>query len=278
MKKLFNLILKLKYSMLFRRKEHDFDSVEQFCIFAGYPRSGHSLVGALMDAHPEMIISHELDVLDKITKGFSYRHIYAMIIENSRKWALKGRKASGYNYSVKGQWQGRYRKLKIIGDKRGGRTTMLLSQGFHLLEKLKEELPVPLRIIHVVRNPFDNIVTRAHKGREVMQEISPDGIRNIINRHFEQADLNMRVISDSGCHVLTIKHEELISNPRAVLIDICDFLGIEAPMSWVKACAAIVFEKPHKTRFSFDYSKEQIDEINEKMEMYPFFQGYSFDS
>jgi phage terminase large subunit-like protein len=43
-----------------RNRFHD---VGVFCIFIGYPRSGHSLVGSLLNAHPEVIISHELDVL-----------------------------------------------------------------------------------------------------------------------------------------------------------------------------------------------------------------------
>lgn len=277
MSKLLTFIQKIKYNYLFRREKDAFTAVEQFCIFAGYPRSGHSLVGALMDAHPEIIISHELDALGKLTKGFNYRQIWAMILENSRKYARKGRKWSGYSYVVKKQYQGRFTKLRVIGDKKGSRTTLLLNERFNLIEKLKEEMPVPVRIIHVVRNPFDNIVTRARKGNDVQREITPVGIRNNISRHFAQAAVNHRIISESGCHVLTIRHEELISSPRAVLIQICDFLELEAPAPWLRACAEIVFEKPHKTRFDFDYPKEMIDEINEQMGMFPFFDGYSYN-
>ena len=46
-----------------RWRRHELQSVEAFCIFIGYPRSGHSLLGSLLDAHPEMVIAHELDVL-----------------------------------------------------------------------------------------------------------------------------------------------------------------------------------------------------------------------
>ncbi|KAJ7371717.1 hypothetical protein OS493_023052 [Desmophyllum pertusum] len=40
-----------------------YDGVETFVMFIGYPRSRHSLVGAILDAHPEIIIPHEYDVL-----------------------------------------------------------------------------------------------------------------------------------------------------------------------------------------------------------------------
>ena len=35
------------------------DNVRIFFIFLGYPRSGHTILGALMDAHPNMVISHQ---------------------------------------------------------------------------------------------------------------------------------------------------------------------------------------------------------------------------
>lgn len=277
MKKLWIWLLKIRYNYLFSREQEAFADVEKFCLFAGYARSGNSLVGALMDAHPEIIISHELDALGKLTKGFNYRQIWAMILENSRKYVRKGRKWSGYSYVVKKQYQGRFTNLRVIGDKKGSRTNQLLTERINLIERLKEEMPVPVRIIHVIRNPFDNIVARASKGYDVRQEITPVGIRNNISRHFAQASVNQRIISESGCHVLTIRYEELIANPRAVLIQICDFLELEASPAWLRACAAIVFEKPHKTRFDFDYPKEMIDEINQQMGMFPFFEGYSFN-
>ena len=31
----------------------------RFFIFFGYPRSGHTILGALVDAHPNMVISHQ---------------------------------------------------------------------------------------------------------------------------------------------------------------------------------------------------------------------------
>ena len=38
-------------------------------LFAGFPRSGHSVVGALTDAHPQAEIAHELDAVGLIEAG-----------------------------------------------------------------------------------------------------------------------------------------------------------------------------------------------------------------
>ena len=35
------------------------DGVKKFVFFVGHPRSGHSIVGSFMDAHPNMVIAHE---------------------------------------------------------------------------------------------------------------------------------------------------------------------------------------------------------------------------
>ena len=37
--------------------------IKKFILFIGYPRSGHSIVGSLMDAHPHMVIANEFLLL-----------------------------------------------------------------------------------------------------------------------------------------------------------------------------------------------------------------------
>ena len=39
-------------------------------MFIGYPRSGHSLIGSLLDVHPNAIVAHELDALKFVGAGF----------------------------------------------------------------------------------------------------------------------------------------------------------------------------------------------------------------
>ena len=39
--------------------QQDADGVEKFVFFVGYARSGSSIVGSMVDAHPNMIIANE---------------------------------------------------------------------------------------------------------------------------------------------------------------------------------------------------------------------------
>ena len=51
--------------------------------------------------------------------------------------------------------------FKVIGDKKGGRTSQILTNPdkVTILEDIRQVVQVPLKFIHVFRNPFDNIAT-----------------------------------------------------------------------------------------------------------------------
>ena len=69
-----------------------FNNLKYFCIFIGYPRSGHSLVGSMIDAHKNAIIAHELNFCQSIRKGCSRQQLLKEITQNSASAAQKGRK------------------------------------------------------------------------------------------------------------------------------------------------------------------------------------------
>ena len=89
-------------------KRRLFKEVEYYCMFFGYPGSGHSLVGSLMDAHPKMVISHELDALDYMRRGYRQNQIFSLILQRSAEFTQEGREWTGHSYKVEGQWQGGY--------------------------------------------------------------------------------------------------------------------------------------------------------------------------
>ena len=98
-----------------------------FIMFIGQSRSGHSIVGSMLDAHPEVIIPHEFDILEnwatikRLTgtqKSATKYLLFYKLHELSRFHAGFGRNAprsivddgsNTYIYHVPGQWQGTYR-------------------------------------------------------------------------------------------------------------------------------------------------------------------------
>ena len=106
------------------------NKVKNFVLFIGYPRSGHSIVGALLDAHPHVVISHELCVLQtwrtsrKEKKKYSKYDMFKEILKNTEK-TLKGHGFRSmnltrkyYTLNVPGLYQGKYENyIQVIGDK-----------------------------------------------------------------------------------------------------------------------------------------------------------------
>lgn len=67
-----------------------FEEVEAYCMFLGYARSGHSLLGSLLDAHPDVVIAHELDALRYLRGAFGRAQVYSLILQNARRFADGG--------------------------------------------------------------------------------------------------------------------------------------------------------------------------------------------
>ena len=51
--------------------------------------------------------------------------------------------------------------LQVIGDKKGGKTTNQLKklENVNALKEIKQVVQIPMKFLHVVRNPYDNIAT-----------------------------------------------------------------------------------------------------------------------
>ena len=154
----------------------------------GHNRSGSTLLGSLLDAHPEIGIGNELNAVS--------RHaLYSALLGASqhaqgtwvalkdarlpapRAWTLElalrsfyacgqGRQQQEFDYHVPGQWQGRWagQSPAVLGDKNTDNLVRPLylanmSLGMHHLELLHTSLGVPFVYVQVIRSPLDTIAT-----------------------------------------------------------------------------------------------------------------------
>jgi len=260
-----------------RRHRKYFDQVRVFLMFMGYPRSGHTLIGALLNAHPEAVVAHELNVLRYVRKGFSRDRLYARLIGRDRWFAARGYVWTGYSYRVPDQWQGKYARLRVIGDKRGGRTSRELAWNPELPAKLKETTGVKLKIIHIVRNPFDNIATRARGGNYYNRAVTPEKLHTEIERHFKEVAAIEKIRREQRYEIFELSHEAFLDDPRRHLADMCRFLEIEPYGDYIEDCMRIIRKSKHKSRNKIAWDEEAIDAIYYKMKEYEFLQGYHFN-
>jgi hypothetical protein len=255
-----------------RRLNGDLASVRAFVLFIGHPRSGHSLVGALLDAHPDMLIAHELDALKYVEAGFGRSSLYALLVRHERARVAGGHvSGSGYVYAVPGQWQGRYRHLEVIGDKKGSRSTLRLEERPDLIDRLAASIDVPMRIIQVVRNPYDNIATMARRapGRSLGEHIE---------KYFREAATVDRLVDGLDAEAFHRLHlEDLIADPRGELSRLCRFLGVDAPSDYLDACAGIVFDAPRRTRDDAPWTPALLDSVARRAGAHSWLARYDAD-
>jgi hypothetical protein len=247
-----------------------FQDVETFCIFIGYPRSGHSLIGALLDAHPDIIIAHALGALKYVQAGFSRNQLFYLLLRNSQRQAREGRRQDEYDLSVPHGWQGRFRKLRVIGDKRGSDTTLRLRSVPGLLDRLRRRIGLRIRVIHVYRNPYDNISTICRRHRMTPSDGISFYFRLCETVEKTKADLDPGELFEFG-------HESFVAEPEPTLTRICEFLGVGTDDAYLRNCSRIVFPAPRKTRFETNWSKRLILTLEEKKSLYPYLKDYVLD-
>ena len=262
--------------LLFNR--HKYEHLRCFLIFMGYPRSGSSTLATLLDAHEAIIISHELNVLELINKGFKQQQLFYLIKKNSRLFNRKGRMSTGYPGIIQGQFNGRAKKLEVIGDKKAGKTSLLAAQNPNLLERLKYEIKAPVKCIHIVRNPFDMITTQAYGGNLRQKTISTSDIENATAFCFKKIDTVFELIQKDNLEIYTLRHEDLIKNPTMVLQNLFTWLGLNTDSRYLDACKKHLFVKPNKSREKYNWSEPEIEKVLKKINEIPFLKDYSFSS
>jgi hypothetical protein len=184
-----------------------FREVRTYCMFVGYARSGHSVVGALLDAHPEAIVPDEVDVLQYVAAGFSRVQIFHLLLARSRRQAGKGRVKGGrdgktYSYHVPGQWQGCFTRLEVMGDSTAGRTTQRIRARPELVERLQDTMAgTQVKLIHVFRNPFDTISTMNLRSGRPLE----DGIERYFTNCATIGALERRLPADSVLHLRRLR-------------------------------------------------------------------------
>ena len=253
------------------RRRADFAGVERFCLFLGYPRSGHTLPGAMLNAHPNALIAHELDALQYVDMGFGRDALFSLLVDRDQWFCRRGCEWTGYSYTIPNQSQGRTDGLRVIGDKKGAGTARRLGRNPALLERLRRTVEVPLRLIHVTRNPFDNIATIAARRSWSVEEAA--------RTYFSLCDAVAGTLRrcDSS-EVLHLRHEDMIAAPVERLQGMCQFVGIVPSRSYLADCAGIVFASPSKSRTKAGYSAEQRASIEARQARYEFLRGYTYDS
>lgn len=278
------------------------DHVKTFVFFLGHARSGHSIVGSLMDGHPHMVISHEYDVFGKLS-GRSLAPnktaIFNALWRNSKETLVKGLRAKsksykGYTLFVDGLYQGKYvDHIDVIGDKKGGVTARSLAlypkewlNSFNILKSLN----LPIKVVYVIRNPYDNIATSllyatnpnhsVGKLKQSNKSIAEND--TLVTGHTKYYFLLHKAIVDAmttyNLDVIEIHNKDLVSDPKGTLLKLCHHVGVICSDNYLEICKNKIFSSESRTRLMIKWTDEQLQTIQQNIDQYSNLKGYNFDS
>ena len=259
-----------------RRDPALLNDLQTFCVLLGHVKSGGTLIGSLLDAHPDIIFADEADVLRFVSADFTRDQICHLLLKASRREVMKGRvtarRLDAYSLLVPNQWQGKYRQLRVIGDSRAGPTTRRLAENPQLLDRLQQMMnEVRVRPIHVIRNPFDPISAMMVRGKRTF--------KNAIDHYFHRCKTLAELRDGLGdANLLTMRYEELVRQPVTNLRRLCRFLGVDADDAYLQACCKILHPVPDQYRHLVPWDSRWIDVVQRQTNQFDFLAGYSFEN
>lgn len=238
-----------------------------FLFVVGNARSGSTILGAVLDSHPNIVVANETSESSNFWRGSDREAIIAGILHNAEQQAATGRSSSGYKYQL-GLPPSRKGDIQIIGDKIWNPALLLLHGDYGLIPSIEERLGVPLIVVHAVRNPYDTIATMHRRSGAPLG----DRIRWYA-MHCEAAEaISERLTGGSFAHVF---HEDLLGSPRETIEKMCRILGVQTDGKQVAAAETLLFRTPHNTRSLVRWAPADLGAIKDLIDRFPWLQRYS---
>lgn len=261
---IYPLILK----MMMNRSKIDVADDAVFLLFTGAGRSGSTLVSSIINAHENVLISNELDIC-RFCKPFINKKIFLKLIKHQDNIFLsKGRQWTGYSYDI-GHCS-KKKKIKVIGDKKSGITSIRLSEQPNLFDKIESRLEMPIKLINHSRNPFDVIATMANRQNFTIRDATDHYFRRI-----EGVNIIKRFLVDEKEQILDTHHENLVEKPETEIKRICRFIGISDSKQHIDSCKKILFKKISRNSVLWD--QDDVKNIESKVKRIRFLSHYKFE-
>ena len=265
--------------------------------FAGFPRSGHSLIGSILDAHPDAVVAHELDAMGLFLKGIPARRLPALMAWNAAAFSRHGRWWNGFRYEVAGAPA--TRPPLVVGDKKGDWAARWCAAEPDLLERLGDAVPLDCRWILVTRNPFDNVATMSLRRGGTYDRLrigNRDGFREALSQAQAAGDVattvddgmvaDYRALAAAAALMKTrvppeswleVVYEDFAADPRSGLTRIAAFLDLPPDPDWLASSCALVRPPGRRSRDALEWRDAQRAALRQAVDAHDFLKAYAGD-
>jgi len=287
-------VLKQKISRLIRPNDYyEIDlgahTFRSFLMFIGFGRSGHSVVGQIINAHPNALIADEAPIFEELGRTPSLEDAVEYLKERDRAFALRWfnkdspihrsaplrrlflPRGKRRNFRFPGLYQGFVRLPSVIGNSKAGYTSRHIAEDPELVQSYETSLGLPTKFVCIMRNPFDMIASGVRRREASFDEIC--------SNFEEMADYVDRSLTHlSGRPVLMVRQEDFLENPSAGIDRLFSFLELPVATEFKELITPRLFAAPQKSRYGVPDVEQNRERIEKLIAEHSFFDGYSFDS
>jgi hypothetical protein len=224
---------------------------KKLLLFFGSGRTGSTLLGQILNYHPQCLVANEYRFLQKIIvenanvddeirgmeaialKQFksgleSADRFRGTIAHYQPKWVSMGHLASDPDFA-------KQKDICVIGDKKaGGNTEIYLKHPeavIRFLTNKNENNPVFL--IQVVRHPL-------HTALSLMKSHSIPTFDQACEHIVMRAQVAYSLLERLPCQRIRVHYEELAQSPEREIRRIVDWLGLESSTNWLSKIAKVI--------------------------------------
>ncbi len=208
--------------------------IKQLVLFVGHAHSGHSIIGSILDAHNQIALANEVNIV-KLIHEYELTKVeiesvllhYSLLNGDQHSWHN-----SEYVYKIENSLQGKTKNPTIIGDKKAGGTTRIFYNHPQLIDKIMKLYGDELKFIFVERNPVDIVAAYSYYMKQPPSQFHVDRF----NENLNTVKLIQSTVQNH--QYLKIEQEIFIKKPYEVVVKLLEFLNIKYEPShihkWVK--------------------------------------------
>ena len=306
-------------------RQPSLESAHTLLLQVGYPRSGHTLISALLSAHPQAKMGEESfiwSIFQRRGKHVPTWHYLYLLISESLAYTGEGRSSTGelyktvgeifapslggYAYKVEGFNQLEKERLEVVGSKASRNLPRMLAKTPDLLDRFVLYTGLRLRMLHIVRNPFDMLATRAvqikitnsygagnveeskrmheqrsaavKSGGKIDDILQPGDFETALDATEDNAKFCSGCMERYGSGVMTEHHEDFIADPEKHLVEVLEHVGLQPVPGYLEACSKIVNPVPRITRHTLTWTDEMQEQVRTRLiERFPWFSHYRLE-
>jgi hypothetical protein len=253
----------------FFRRKIDIKNKEVL-VFVGSPRTGSTLLGQIINFHPNCYIANESRLVQRVIENNEkiekvLQNIYKDA-QNHFKQSLENDKKYGKTIDrYQPKWQNMQhltndidfekKEIKYLGDKKaGGVSQVYKNEKEKTLKFFKENEKI--KMIQIIRNPIN-------AAKSLMKSHNVESFEDACESIIEKTYLAEKLIEETNNKALQLYYEDLLKEPQKEIKKIIEFLELEVNLNWIEKISTIITSTDNET-----FSENEIEIMNKLILQY----------